>query len=481
MHSNLSIPQNKPTAGPRIQVIRQGGGSVTEISREIFREYDIRGEVDRDLTEDGARAIGQAYGTAVRNRGLSRVSCARDGRTHSLRIQAALMEGIRKTGCDVVNIGECPTPLLYFSIFHLGLDGGVQVTGSHNPPAFNGFKMCIGPSTIHGADIQALREIIEAGSFATGAGRIESREIIQDYRAYMRRNIHIKRGLTVVLDAGNGVGGLVAPQVFEDQGCRVIPLFCDVDGTFPNHHPDPTIPENLEILRQTVLSQGADVGMAFDGDADRLGVVDEKGNILYGDQLLMIFAREVLRENPGAAVIGEVKCSHVMYEDIAKRGGRPIMWKTGHSLIKQKMRDEGALLAGEMSGHLFFADRYFGYDDGIYAALRLVELLAASDAPLSSHLAHVPKTFSTPEIRRDCPDDIKFAIVEKAREGFRGRYEIIDVDGVRVLFPDGWGLIRASNTQPVLVLRFEAETPARLQEIRDVVEGRLDAIIRETS
>jgi len=448
------------------------------VNPEIFREYDIRGKVDADLTEEVAESIGRAYGTRIRREGLKRVTCSRDGRVHSLRMQNALIRGMNAAGCDVVDIGQCPTPLLYFSIVHLKSDGGVQVTGSHNPAEFNGFKMCVRTSTLYGPQIQGLRRMIEEGDFTSGLGVLDTADVVTPYLALMREQIRLVRPLRVVLDGGNGVAGEVAPRAFDQAGCEVTPLFCDVDGTFPHHHPDPTVPENLQTLRATVLEQSADVGMAYDGDGDRLGVVDEKGGILFGDQLLMIFARSVLKEHPGSAVIGEVKCSKTLYEDIARHGGRPIMWKTGHSLIKKQMREVNAQLAGEMSGHLFFADRYFGYDDGIYASLRLAEIMAAADRPLSRFLEDVPKTFSTPEIRVECPDDRKFAIVEEAKRWFRERYDIIDVDGVRVVFPDGWGLIRASNTQPVLVLRFEADTAERLDAIRETVENRLEKIVR---
>jgi phosphomannomutase/phosphoglucomutase len=447
------------------------------VNPEIFREYDIRGKVAEDLGVELVEDIGRAYATAVRKKGLKRVTCGRDGRTHSLWLQQALIRGILSAGCDVVDIGECPTPLLYFSIFHLESHGGVEVTGSHNPSEFNGFKMCIGTSTLYGPEIRALRDTIESGTFSSGRGSAEQYAIAGPYLEYMRGQIRMRRPLKVVVDAGNGVAGPVALAAFEDLGCEVTPLYCDVDGTFPNHHPDPTVPGNLADLRAKVKEKGADIGIAYDGDGDRLGAVDEKGQILFGDQLLMIFARDILKDHPGAAIIGEVKCSHVMYEDIVRNGGRPIMWKTGHSLIKKKMRDEKALLAGEMSGHLFFADRYFGYDDGIYASLRLAEIISSGDRPLSAFLEGVPETFSTAEIRIECPDEKKFAVAEEAKKWFSERFETIDVDGVRVVFDDGWGLIRASNTQPVLVLRFEASTRERLAEIRGFMEGRLKEIV----
>ena len=436
--------------------------------------------VDRDLTEDVVRDIGRGYGTLARRKGCSSITCGRDGRTHSERLQNALIQGIMDTGCSVTDVGACPTPLLYFSIFHLDADGGVMVTGSHNPPEYNGFKMCIGTHTIYGESIQAVRKIIERQDYETGNGNLKTYDIISPYLAYIKENIKLERPVEVVIDAGNGVGGLVAPQAFRQAGCKVHELYCDVDGTFPNHHPDPTIPDNLKDLIRKVRETGADVGMAFDGDADRLGAVDEKGNIIYGDKLLLLFARKILEKNKGAAIIGEVKCSKVLYDDIAAHGGRPIMWKTGHSLIKQKMKEENALLAGEMSGHLFFADRYFGFDDGIYASLRLAEIIAQDNRPLSSFFEDVPVTYSTPEIRNECAEKFKFEIVERVKKWFQEHdYRIIDVDGVRVEFDDGWGLIRASNTQPVLVLRFEATTEERLKEIQELVESRLEAVKKE--
>ncbi len=442
---------------------------------QIFREYDIRGEVDSDLTQDIVNAIGRAYGTIVRRKGLQRVTCGRDGRIHSERIQKWLIEGMVSAGLNVVNIGQCPTPCLYFSIFHLDTHGGIQVTGSHNPPDFNGFKMCIEKDTIYGETIQEMRRIIEESRFVTGDGKEEKFDILTPYIKYMKENIKVERPLKVVVDAGNGVAGPVAPRVLEDQEIYVVPLFCEVDGRFPHHHPDPTIPENLKFLIEKVKETGADCGVAFDGDGDRLGVVDEKGGILFGDQLLMIFSRDLLKSIPGAAIIGEVKCSQVMYDDIRSHGGRPIMWKTGHSLIKKKMKEEGALLAGEMSGHIFFKDRYFGYDDGVYAALRFCEILSKETRPASRLLEDVPTTYSTPEIRVECPDEIKFKLVSRLVEYFKKEtdFEVVDIDGARVIFPDGWGLVRASNTQPVLVLRFEATSPQRLEEIREIIETPL--------
>jgi phosphomannomutase/phosphoglucomutase len=360
------------------------------------------------------------------------------------------------------------------------VDGLCMITGSHNPPEYNGLKVGVGKTTYHGEEIQALRRLAESGQFAKGAGRVTPHDIVTPYRAYVRQNLQLgKRKLKVVVDAGNGTGGVVAVPLFQSLGIEVIPLFVEMDGTFPNHHPDPTVEKNLVDLKAKVLETGADVGIAYDGDADRVGAVDEKGNVLWGDQLMILFSRALLAEEPGAAIVGEVKCSMTLYDDIAKRGGRPIMWKAGHSLIKAKMKEEGALLAGEMSGHIFFAHRWFGFDDGVYSSARFLELLTRTDQPLSSLLADVPRTSSTPELRVDCPEDKKFEVVRRAQAFFRERYDAVTVDGVRVVFPDGWGLVRASNTQPLLVLRFEARTPERLAEIQKLVRGKVDELMRE--
>ncbi len=447
----------------------------------IFREYDIRGRVDDDLTVEVAEAIGRAYGTMVRRQGGQKVVCGRDGRLSGPKLQQALIRGILATGVDVVNIGVTPTPVMYFSLFHLpDLDGGIQVTGSHNPPEFNGFKICVGKETIYGPKIQELRTLIEKEDFESGSGQETSYDILPDYKKFLSENIKISRPLKVVLDCGNGVTALTAPEAFARQGAEVTSLYCEVDGTFPNHFPDPVVEENLRDLRQKVREVGADFGVGYDGDGDRIGVVDDQGNILWGDQLLIIFARDILKKHPGAVIIGEVKCSQVMYDEIARLGGKPIMWKTGHSLIKKKMKEEKALLAGEMSGHIFFADRYFGFDDAVYASLRLAEIVARENVPLSEMLKDLPRMVSTPEIRVPCPDEKKFEIVAKLTEKLKKEgFKVIDIDGARVIFEDGWGLVRASNTQPVLVLRFEARDEKRLAEIRQLIEEKLKEVEKE--
>ncbi len=476
---------------------------------EILREYDIRGIAERDLTPKVIEALGRAFAAYLRPKGISAVTVGYDARLSSPRLCDDLTHGLSLSGMDVTVLGLCPTPALYFSLYHLNPGAGVMITGSHNPPEFNGFKLCVGKETIYGEEIQKIGKVMaQAESGGHGAkgssekaarpGAITRRPILPDYIEYLEKQFSDDRSipLRIVLDAGNGTAGLVAPQVLRSMGCEVIGLFSEPDGRFPHHHPDPTVPKNLASLIETVREQRADAGIAFDGDADRIGVVDESGRILWGDQLMVIFSREILREHPGATFVSEVKCSQIMYDDIRAHGGKAVMWKTGHSLIKAKMREVQAALAGEMSGHLFFADRYFGYDDAIYAACRLVEILkklkskergTASDRrTLNGLLTDLPKTFNTPEIRIDCPDDLKFKVVEKAKAIFTDGLnmplkprEVITVDGIRAIFDNGWGLIRASNTQPVLVMRFEARDPASLEAIKRLMEQRTNELIAD--
>jgi phosphomannomutase/phosphoglucomutase len=446
---------------------------------EVFREYDVRGVVDQDLDADFVRTLGKAVGAYALRHQVKTMTVGRDCRLSSGTYLNAMVEGIRSTGIDVIDVGLCATSMLYYSIRHLNTDGGVMVTGSHNPPEFNGFKICIGPDTIYGNEIQELRKIMEKAQYPSGNGKITRQDITRSYQDYLVKNVKVRPGLKVVVDAGNGVGGLFALPILNRLGCKITDIYCDPDGRFPHHFPDPTIPENLKDLIGLVRGTRADVGIAYDGDADRIGVVTDEGKILWGDELLLLFSRFILEQNPGAAIIGEVKCSQKLYDDIAAHGGRPIMWKAGHSLIKGKMKQEKALLAGEMSGHLFFADRYFGYDDAIYASIRLLEILSLTGQKISDLMADVPITFTTPEIRVACPDHVKFQVVEAAKAHFRKDFEIIDIDGVRVPFADGWGLIRSSNTQPVLVLRFEAATQERLQAIRQMIEGVLEKIMTD--
>lgn len=442
----------------------------------VFREYDIRGVAERDLPDMFARDLGRALGTFWVRRGAQRVALGADCRLSSPRLARALREGLLECGLTIVDIGVVPTPLMYFSVFHgpggEPLDGGVQVTGSHNPPAENGFKMMVGKDTLSGDEIRLLREMIEREDFVRAPGRrVEEHDPLPAYTGFMKGNIRLARkDLRLAIDAGNGAAGPTAVAALRAVGLDPIALLCEPDGNFPVHHPDPSEPKNLELLRNTVLERGLDVGIAYDGDGDRIGVIDANGETLFGDRLMIVLSRALLRDRPGAAILGEVKCSQTLYDDIEAHGGRPILWKTGHSLIKKKMREEGALLAGEMSGHVFFADRFFGFDDAVYATLRLLEILAAEGRALHELLADVPKTVSTPEIRVDCPDEQKFGVVERIKERFAKDHEVITVDGARILFDGGWGLVRASNTQPVLVLRFEAESEERLEAIRSEVE-----------
>lgn len=450
------------------------------INPTIFREYDIRGIVDKDLTPDVVRTLGRAMGVYFLRRGKRRVALGRDCRLSSPAYAAALAEGLGAAGCSVVSIGTVPTPLLYFMIFHRKLEAGVMITGSHNPPEYNGFKMMCGEETLYGEAIQDLRRLIEADDLpAEGPGEWTEVDIVPEYTAYVLGLIKLARPLSVVIDAGNGTGGVVAGPIFRALGCRVTELFCDMDGRFPNHHPDPTLPEAMEALARVVRETGADLGIAYDGDADRLGVIDDAGRLLWGDQLMILFARDILADHPGAAVISEVKATQTLYDEIAKRGGRPIMWKTGHSLIKKKIKEERALLAGEMSGHLFFADRWYGFDDAIYASTRLVELLAKSDRRLSTMLSDLPRTFSTPEIRVYASDEVKFRIVDEVTAALKARVPVIDIDGVRASFPHGWALVRASNTQAVLVLRFEADSESELESIQAEVKSLVTAAIHK--
>ena len=450
-----------------------------QVNPVVFREYDIRGVAGLDLTEETVGLVARALGTKVREAGGTTVVLGRDVRLSSPGFHREALAGFTATGCDVIDLGIVPTPLVYFAAQMLPVDGLCVITGSHNPADYNGMKVGVGKTTLYGEAIQEILRMVQKGEFASGQGKVTSHDIVTPYQDYVTGNLRLgRRKLKVVIDAGNGTGGIAVP-IFERLGVEVVPLFVEPDGRFPNHHPDPTVEKNLEPLKRKVLETRADVGIAYDGDSDRVGAVDEKGQVLWGDQLMILFARAILAEVPGAAIVAEVKCSFTLYDDIKLRGGRGIMWKAGHSLIKAKMKEEHAELAGEMSGHIFFGHRWLGFDDGIYSSARLVELLTHTDQPMSALLADVPRTFSTPELRVDCREEIKFEVVRRAQEFFKKGYEAITVDGVRVVFPDGWGLVRASNTQPILVLRFEATTAPRLAEIRKLVEERVEAIIQE--
>lgn len=454
-----------------------------KIHPHIFREYDIRGIAGKDLDESTYETVGKAVCAYMK--GKLKKKClvvGRDGRLTSKAFSNALIDGITSCGIDVIDIGEVPTGLLYFALFTQPVDGGVMITASHNPKEYNGMKVAVGESTIHGKEIQKLREIAEAGKFpkAKGPVTITRKDIVPKYLKRVTGDIKLKRKLKVVLDGGNGTGGPVGVPLYKKLGCEVVPLYCDVDGTFPNHHPDPTVPENLKELIEKVKSTKADLGIAYDGDTDRIGAVDEKGNVIYGDQLLILFARAVLKAKPKSTVIGEVKSSRTLYADIAKHGGKPVMWKTGHSLIKAAMKKYKAQLAGEMSGHMFFKNRWYGFDDAIYAGARLLEILASGKKTLSEHLADVPKMYNTPEVRINTSEAKKFDIVEKATRYFKDELglKVNTIDGARIEFDDGWGLVRASNTSPVLVMRCEAESPERLVEIRKMIEDKISELNR---
>jgi phosphomannomutase/phosphoglucomutase len=441
----------------------------------IFREYDIRGAADVELLDPDVAQLGRAFGTYLRRHAGKRISLGRDTRLSSPRLRDALMRGLKGSGCDVIDLGVVPTPVLYYSVFHLKTDGAVMITGSHNPPEFNGFKTVCGESTIHGAAIQEIRRMIETGDLDTGEGSETTADVVTPYVSEVSAQFHFPRRIRVVFDAGNGTGGVVMHRILQSLNVDATEMFFEMDGRFPNHHPDPTVPANLQALIEKVRESKADLGIAFDGDTDRIGAVDDAGTIIWGDQLMIIYGREILTRKPGATFIGEVKCSQLMYDDLKARGGNPIMWKTGHSLIKAKMKETHAELAGEMSGHIFFADRWYGFDDALYSACRLMEIVADSGQPLSHQLADLPATVVTPEIRFDCPDELKFAVVAEAVAVLRARHKTEDVDGVRVLFPHGWGLVRASNTQPILVMRFEATTQELLEQYRREIEEVVEA------
>jgi phosphomannomutase/phosphoglucomutase len=450
------------------------------INPDIFRQYDIRGIVDRDLTPDTVFALGRGMGAYFHGHQKKRVALGFDCRLSSPEFSQILGEGLQTAGCDVIDLGTIPTPLLYFSIFHKKLEAGVMITGSHNPPEYNGFKMMLGEDPIFGEEIQNILAIIQRGDYINGTqGSRTKMDIVPEYINFVTENIVLDKKLRVVVDAGNGTGGVVAVPIFQKLGCQVIPMFCEMDGHFPNHHPDPTLPEALEDLIRKVSETGSDLGIAYDGDADRIGVIDDLGQIIWGDQLMILFSREILAKNPGAPIISEVKASRLLYEEIEKLGGRPIMWKTGHSFIKKKIKQEKALLAGEMSGHIFFADRYFGFDDAIYSSARLLELLSKTDKKLSDLLSDLPEMHQTPEIRIYASDKVKFKIVDEVKTELARNHPIIDIDGVRANYPHGWALVRASNTQEVLVLRFEADTEEHLSQMRGEVEAVIKKVIQK--
>ncbi len=446
----------------------------------VFREYDIRGHAERDFDDDFVKALGLSLGTFFAKRALRRIAVGRDCRLSSPRLYRALCEGLVETGMQVVDVGVGPTPLLYFAVHHYDLDGGIQITGSHNPPDENGFKMMVGKASLYGEDIGELRTAVETRTFSRApGGHVEAADPTPAYVEKAVSDIHLgRRNIRFAVDAGNGAGGPLALRTMKALGLNPTALLCEMDGTFPVHHADPTDPATLEMLRRRVLDDGLELGFAYDGDADRVGVIDGRGEVIWGDKLMIVLSRALLEQHPGATIIGEVKCSQTLYDDIEARGGRGLLWKTGHSLIKTKMKEENALLAGEMSGHIFFADRYYGFDDAIYATLRILEIISRSDEPLHAMLSDVPATFATPEIRIDCDDTLKFDLVQRIVEHYRPTHDLVDIDGARIQLEGGWALVRASNTQPVLVLRFEADSEDRLAAIRTEVESVLERFRR---
>jgi phosphomannomutase/phosphoglucomutase len=446
------------------------------VSPGIFRQYDIRGIVGKDLTAEAATAVGRGYAALMRERGVKgKIVVSRDNRPSGAMLRDALVAGLTSFGVDVVDIGVVPTPVNYWALHHLGVAGGIQITGSHNPPEYNGFKLSMGSGSLHGEEIQKLFRLIGTDPGKAEQGKVSTDSVIDRYiDDVVRRTGPLPKAMKVVYDCGNGAASLVAPQLFRKLGIEAHGLFCESDGTFPNHHPDPTVPENLEDLIAEVKKRKADIGIAFDGDGDRIGVVDEDGTIVWGDRILILYARDVLsRTGKGQPIIFDVKCSQALSDAIEKAGGKAVMWKTGHSLIKDKMKETHAPVAGEMSGHMFFSEGFYGHDDALYGAARLLRILAAGRQTIKQALADVPDYVSTPEIRIDVDEEKKFGLVDKAVAHFKAKHKVIDVDGVRVLFGDGWGLIRASNTQPVIVARYEAQSPERLAAIRGEMEGWL--------
>jgi phosphomannomutase / phosphoglucomutase len=452
--------------------------SVMNLDQNIFREYDIRGEVGPQLTEEVVSLIGKALGTFYARNGAKRIAVGFDARESSPIFKDILVSELNGCGCDAVVVGQVPTPVLYHTVFTQEVDGGVMITGSHNPANHNGFKISIGKQTLFGGQIQEIKQILLAGDFTTGTGTVSYLDVMEGYVADIVSKVSVgERVLKVVVDGGNGMGGVTAVPVFNALGCELVELFTEPDSRFPNHHPDPTVEENLLDAVAAVREHKADLAIAFDGDGDRIGVVEETGRIIWGDELMILLSREILKTNPGATIIGEVKCSSRLYDDITAKGGKPIMWKAGHSLIKSKMKETGAALAGEMSGHIFFADRFYGFDDATYAGARLIEILSKTSKPLSELLSDLPASYFTPELRMPCSEERKFEVVKEIAEIFSETNEVITIDGARIIFEDGWGLVRASNTQAILVLRFEAKSAESLERIRKIVETELERLI----
>lgn len=445
------------------------------INGSIFRQYDIRGVVGTDLTNDTLYQIGKGFGTYIQGFGKKSVVIGGDARLSTPEFKTQFIKGLMETGCDVTDVGIVGTPVLYYSIWKLNIDAGAMITASHNPSQYNGIKLNLGLSSVYAEGLQDVLKIIQKGQFASGTGSIKvNNDMPQSYIDYVADGIKLARPVKVIVDAGNGMGGLYLPTILRKLGCEVSEMFCEPDGNFPNHHPDPTVEKNNVHLAKAVLEQKAELGIGLDGDADRIGVVDEKGKMLFGDQILNILARDFLKANPGETIIADVKCSKNLYDDIAKHGGKPIMYKTGHANIKNYMKEIGVKFAGEMSGHVFLGDRYLGFDDAIYVSARFIEIVSKTSMPVSEFLADQPKMYNTPELHLECADDKKFNVVALACQSFKDDgYDVNDIDGARITFADGWGLVRASNTTPVLVLRYEAETEARMLEIQKLVEDKI--------
>ncbi|MCX6555114.1 MAG: phosphomannomutase/phosphoglucomutase [Candidatus Aminicenantes bacterium] len=445
------------------------------INEAIFREYDIRGLAETELDDAAVERIAMAAAAVYVREGKKEIAMGMDGRPSSPRIKDHFARTLARYGLRVIDLGLVPTPVVYFAAFKHKMDGAVVITASHNPSEYNGCKILLGTAALYGDQIKEIYRLARDGPFpAEKKGSVKSKDILPEYLAYIEKNITLKKKLRVVVDGGNGTGGITAPELYRRLGAEVTPLFCDVDGRFPNHHPDPTVVKNLQDLIAKVKETGADLGIGLDGDADRLGVVDSRGRILWGDQLLVIYARSILKDHPGATIISEVKASEVLYSEIRKYGGVPIMWKAGHSLIKKKIFEVNALAAGEVSGHIFFNDKWFGFDDAVYAGARLLEILGDSTQTLAEIYDTIPVAFNTPEIRVDAGDDVKFRIVDAIHDHFKKILPVIDIDGARVKFPHGWALVRASNTQPSLVVRYEADSAAELQAI----QAQVDEVIR---
>jgi len=457
-----------------------------QLNREIFREYDIRGIVERDLSDEVVSSIAQGFGTCIRRISPGKeVVVAWDNRISSARISSLVTAGLLSTGCDVIEIGEVPTPLFYFANHHYQNAAGIMVTASHNPPEFNGFKLVIQRKSIYGSQIQDLRKVIEKGVFAQGTAKLRKDNIADLYFNAVKKRVKLERSIPVVIDAGNGVAGPFALKLLQDLGCKVVGIYCESDGNFPNHPPNPVVAENLRDLSKKVKETKSELGIAYDGDGDRIGVVDEEGRIIWGDKLLIILVKEILEKLPGSPIIFDVKCSNALAESIKENGGTPLMWKTGHSLIEDKLRKEKSPLAGELSGHIYFADDWFGFDDALYTSARLLQILSREPGKkFSRHLSGIKQYYASPEIRVPAPDAQKFLMVEEIKKYFQSRYEISDIDGVKVFFKEGcksaesslegWGLVRASNTEASLVIRFEATTPEKLEQIKKIIMEQVE-------